>query len=367
MTPHVNSDAILAPPPAPTAIVIMYDESDDYTTYASAISRLKVDRRSAEVHGDCSAACTMVLEIPDVCVGKDAVFRWKAILNPETSTIDKAATDSMLERLPPTVYSRLYGTVKMTYTSEATLYHDDLINLGVHDCPSRKVSYPVKSERMILNPPPGKGPVVIRNDGGGFVVQYATAVERLAYSGRRVEVRGSCRSACTMVLELPNVCIDKNAEFKWHQAYDKYTGVRDYATTQWMLNRLPTKIRARIEGQVTRSYSEKTTLRYDDLRALGVADCDSVPVIAASSHALDQKTASVTYPVQERRLSVEALNHKDESTSGFRGLPIRSAFHGPRHYRTKRIGPLELVGRTIVSAATLPFRLLENLGYDNKR
>ena len=142
----------------------------------------------------------------------------------------------------------------------------------------------VAADKVVLNPPPGKGPVVIRNDGGGFVVQYAAAVERLASSGRRVEVRGSCRSACTMVLEIPNVCVDRNAEFKWHQAYDKYTGVRDYATTQWMLNRLPTKIRARIEGQVTRSYSEKTTLRYDDIRALGVADCDSAPTVTAKFH-----------------------------------------------------------------------------------
>lgn len=134
----------------------------------------------------------------------------------------------------------------------------------------------VAADKVVLNPPGGAGPIVIRNDGGGFVNQYAAAVERIARSGRRVEVRGSCRSACTMVLEIPNVCIDRNAVFKWHQAYDKYTGVRDLATTAWMLARLPVRIQAKLQGVVTQRYTEKTTLYYDDMRQLGIPDCDTV-------------------------------------------------------------------------------------------
>ena len=142
----------------------------------------------------------------------------------------------------------------------------------------------VAADKVVLNPPAGTGPIVIRNDGGGFVVQYAAAVNRIASSGRRVEVRGSCRSACTMVLELPNVCIDRNAVFKWHQAYDKYTGVRDLTTTEWMLSRLPVKIQARLKGVLTQNYTEKTTLHYEDMRQLGVPDCDTV----ASSPKMDR-------------------------------------------------------------------------------
>ena len=68
--------------------------------------------------------------------------------------------------------------------------------------------------------PPPTPVVVIRGDLGGRVDAFARRVAR--YDGRvaRVEVRGPCASACTMVLALADrVCVGPRASFGFHQAY----------------------------------------------------------------------------------------------------------------------------------------------------
>ena len=41
-------------------------------------------------------------------------------------------------------------------------------------------------------------------------------IRQLRSSGQRVEVRGTCLSACTMYLGLTNLCITPSAEFGFH-------------------------------------------------------------------------------------------------------------------------------------------------------
>ena len=87
-----------------------------------------------------------------------------------------------------------------------------------------------------LYPPPDiKQPVVIYNDGGGLVTKYFEQAYRYKMEGRRVEIRGSCRSACILALSVPNVCVSPAAEVKAHNAYEKYTGVRRPDVTEEML------------------------------------------------------------------------------------------------------------------------------------
>ena len=95
-----------------------------------------------------------------------------------------------------------------------------------------------------LYPPPDiKQPVVIYNDGGGLVTKYFEQAYRYKMEGRRVEIRGSCRSACILALSVPNVCVSPAAEVKAHNAYEKYTGVRRPDVTEEMLAELPNNIR----------------------------------------------------------------------------------------------------------------------------
>jgi hypothetical protein len=127
-----------------------------------------------------------------------------------------------------------------------------------------------------LYPPPAiEQPVIIRNDGGGVVVDYEAQLAIYKVQNRRIEIRGSCRSACTLALAAPNVCVGPGAEVKWHHAFQP-TGhiVRDDVTER-MLSQLPSKIQNRIRGNVTVDYNPNATLNYRQLVELGIKSCDA--------------------------------------------------------------------------------------------
>lgn len=59
-------------------------------------------------------------------------------------------------------------------------------------------------------------PIVINNDRGGNVVQMMIRRSQLEASGRPVEVRGYCRSACTMLITMRNACLGPWATVGFH-------------------------------------------------------------------------------------------------------------------------------------------------------
>lgn len=59
-------------------------------------------------------------------------------------------------------------------------------------------------------------PIVIMNNKGGNVVQTMQHREKLVASGRPVEIRGYCRSACTMYITMPNACLGRGATVGFH-------------------------------------------------------------------------------------------------------------------------------------------------------
>lgn len=61
----------------------------------------------------------------------------------------------------------------------------------------------------------GAGTVIL-NDNGGLLRARRAEVRALQTSGRRVELRGTCYSACTMYLGAPGVCVDPRAELGFH-------------------------------------------------------------------------------------------------------------------------------------------------------
>ena len=65
-------------------------------------------------------------------------------------------------------------------------------------------------------PRPGVEPIVIRDNKGGNVVRMIQQRNRLASSGRPVEIRGYCGSACTMLITMPNACLGPMATVGFH-------------------------------------------------------------------------------------------------------------------------------------------------------
>ena len=118
--------------------------------------------------------------------------------------------------------------------------------------------------------------IVIRNDGGGDVDEFYNQANKYTRTGQRVEIRGSCRSACTFALIVPNVCVAPGAVVKWHLAYETISKVRRYDISANMLSELPPRIKEviRLEN-LTADYNPRATLTYSQLIELGIPDCDS--------------------------------------------------------------------------------------------
>lgn len=129
-----------------------------------------------------------------------------------------------------------------------------------------------------LSPPPSPAPVVVYKDVGGLVSEYEARTEQ--YRGENREVRlHECRSACTLALSLPNVCVYPDAQVKFHQAYNAITREVDFGVSDKLFASYPAAVRARL-GYLTREYR---VLRGTELIALGIRNCNGDnPVLVAS-------------------------------------------------------------------------------------
>jgi phage baseplate assembly protein gpV len=133
-----------------------------------------------------------------------------------------------------------------------------------------------------LSPPADvRQPVVIYNDSGGIVIDYEKAAARYRLEGRKVEIRGSCRSACILALSVPTVCVSPGAIVKAHHAYEVGTRTPRVDVTERMLGELPPKISQRLSGKVDVNYNTSATLTYTQLVSLGVASCDKRATVAS--------------------------------------------------------------------------------------
>jgi hypothetical protein len=153
---------------------------------------------------------------------------------------------------------------------------------------------------LFLYPPPNNAPIVIINDGGGIVEEFLNKAQQYNLEGRRVEIRGSCRSACVIALSVKNVCVAPGAIVKAHLPYNKYGGqVRtDYIPK--MLGTIPENIRNYLEPRLQVNYTPATTLDYEKLRSFGIADCgNKKPVVAESKQ---------TEPIKIGKPTIKILN-----------------------------------------------------------
>lgn len=66
---------------------------------------------------------------------------------------------------------------------------------------------------------------VIRHDLGGDLDQRVALVERLRAAGTPIRIEGTCVSACTLYLGLPNACVTPGAELGFHGPRTRLPGI----------------------------------------------------------------------------------------------------------------------------------------------
>lgn len=97
----------------------------------------------------------------------------------------------------------------------------------------------------------------IINDKGGNVMEMAQRRSKLARSGKQVRIRGYCRSACTMLVTLPNACIGPKARIGFHAPRIPNTTIIPPMVDQIMGNYYRNGIRDRWYGGWNRSLEMK--------------------------------------------------------------------------------------------------------------
>ena len=115
-------------------------------------------------------------------------------------------------------------------------------------------------------------PVVVVKDVGGLVRDYQDRTELYRAQNREVRLH-ECRSACTLALSLPNVCVYPSSQLKFHQAYNQNTKEVDLGVTHELWSAYPPAVRARL-GFLTRQYK---IIRGSDLIAMGFRNCATPP------------------------------------------------------------------------------------------
>ncbi|MGH6800024.1 MAG: hypothetical protein ACRECZ_01180 [Methylocella sp.] len=120
-----------------------------------------------------------------------------------------------------------------------------------------------------LEPPPMPAPVVVMKDVGGLVSDYQRQTAIYRASEREVRLH-ECRSACTMALGLPNVCVYPDSTLKFHFAYDPRNHQANSQVSQQLFDSYPAAVRERL-GTLTRNYK---VLSGSELIKLGIRDCN---------------------------------------------------------------------------------------------
>jgi hypothetical protein len=82
---------------------------------------------------------------------------------------------------------------------------------------------------------PRAGVIVLQDQSGGFISGYERLFEVLEASGNKIEIRGRCLSACTLVLTyIPKerLCFHKTAWLGFHHARSLYGTVTETSQRQ---------------------------------------------------------------------------------------------------------------------------------------
>ncbi len=169
-----------------------------------------------------------------------------------------------------------------------------------------------------LSPPPSPQPVVVYKDVGGLVSEYEAQTEVYRRENREVRLH-ECRSACTLALSLPNVCVYPDAQVKFHQAYNANTRETDLAVSAQLFDSYPAAVQGRL-GYLTRQYK---VLSGVELISLGMRNClqgDGI-MIAAKKNRTPPVAVAGANPLRDIAQSVKvavasALSRPEDAPPG---------------------------------------------------
>ncbi len=84
----------------------------------------------------------------------------------------------------------------------------------------------------------------VRNDPGGYVIDYALKMRKMERSGREIRFHGRCDSACTLFLALPKTqaCVSRGAAFGFHLPMGE-SARGNRVAANFMLNTYPAWVR----------------------------------------------------------------------------------------------------------------------------
>ncbi len=141
-----------------------------------------------------------------------------------------------------------------------------------------------------LHPPPSPNlPVVVQKDLGGLVADYRAITELYRQQNREVRLH-ECRSACTLALSLPNVCVYPTSVLRFHSAYHRDTKQVDQGISRELLSAYPPAVRERLGNHLTRNYR---SIGGSELISLGVRDCTKPPSETMIARARQTPAATV--------------------------------------------------------------------------
>ncbi|WP_411839785.1 hypothetical protein [Paracoccus sp. ME4] len=118
--------------------------------------------------------------------------------------------------------------------------------------------------------------LIVARDFGGNIGLRFREIESLRAEGRKVEIRGTCASACTMYLALPDTCVAPQVEMRFHgpsvdgrpvkgPAFNTVSGIMARSYPEPLRSWFMAEGRYRVEG-----FDE---IRGAELIAMGVPEC----------------------------------------------------------------------------------------------
>lgn len=130
-----------------------------------------------------------------------------------------------------------------------------------------------------------KPPLVVTNDLGGVLTDYMASVEKLRRNGTPVVIRGTCVSACTLYLGLPNACVARNARLGFHGPSSPFPGIplppnQFERVSRQMATYYPADIRAWFLTTARKVTENYYVLTGAEAIAMGARPCDGAEDVA---------------------------------------------------------------------------------------
>jgi hypothetical protein len=192
-----------------------------------------------------------------------------------------------------------------------------------------------------LHPPPSPNlPVVVQKDFGGLVSEYRAMTELYRRQNREVRLH-ECRSACTLALSLPNVCVYPSSVLRFHSAYHRDTKQIDANVSRELLAAYPPAVRARLGNHLTRNYR---SLSGAELIGLGVRDCTkpSGDTMIARARQTPATTVVASNAATQGDVGVGSLVDGVKSLLGFGAPQPAATMAAPRAVMTAALQPGDL-------------------------